>query len=329
MARNPRCDDVGSWHHVLNRGIARRSLFESREDIRYFLACLARAVRRGQIEVHAWCVLTTHFHLLVRSPVGELSAAMRRVQNDYVRRFNRGRKRDGPLVRGRFMSKPVRSLVYRRVLVRYIDRNPVLAGLVGRAIDYPWGSARDYARGSGPPWLSRTWVEGLVGDGVGGEEAEELVERRVLAPQRAGACDPLDHLVHGSPPRVLRWLVAKARVADGSRPGLAVAAPSAVCRVIERRKLGAPNWRVGVNRKKRCGWEVLGTGLLRDLTGAGYPEIGRRLVVDMQAARRTYLVHAALITGDGDYGSIASVVAKEVIGTVPRQKTSDSLPRVE
>ncbi len=79
MARNPRQDHPGSWHHVMNRGIARRSLFESRDDIRFFLACLARAVRRGQIEVHAWCILTTHFHLLVRSPGGELSAAMRRV----------------------------------------------------------------------------------------------------------------------------------------------------------------------------------------------------------------------------------------------------------
>ena len=59
MARNPRLDLPGSGHPVMNRGTARRCLFESREDIRFFLSCLARAVRRGQIEVHAWSVLTT------------------------------------------------------------------------------------------------------------------------------------------------------------------------------------------------------------------------------------------------------------------------------
>ncbi|MFT5478904.1 MAG: putative transposase, partial [Planctomycetota bacterium] len=67
----------------MNRGIARRSMFESRDDIRYFMACLARGVRRGQIEIHAWCVMTTHYHLLVYSPRGELSVAMGRAQNDY------------------------------------------------------------------------------------------------------------------------------------------------------------------------------------------------------------------------------------------------------
>lgn len=68
----------------MNRGIARRTLFEGREDIRFFLSRLARSVRRGQLEIHAFCVLTTHFHLLVRSPVGELSTVMRQVQLDYV-----------------------------------------------------------------------------------------------------------------------------------------------------------------------------------------------------------------------------------------------------
>jgi len=129
MTRRPREDEPGSWHHVTNRALARRSFFETRADIRMFLSGIARAVRRGQIEVHAWCVLTTHFHLLVRSPKGELSAAMQRIQNQYVRYFNRRRQRDGSLVRGRFFSRHVDSFTYRRTLVRYIDANPVAAGL--------------------------------------------------------------------------------------------------------------------------------------------------------------------------------------------------------
>jgi REP element-mobilizing transposase RayT len=128
LARQPRVDQPGSWHHVINRGIAKRPLFESRSDVRFFLARLVRQIRLGRIEVHAYCFMTTHFHLLVRSPLGELSEAMRRVQNEHSRRFNRRKKRDGALIRGRFFSRPVRSLQYRRALVRYIDANPSAAG---------------------------------------------------------------------------------------------------------------------------------------------------------------------------------------------------------
>ena len=122
MARRPRLDEPGTWHHVMNRGITRRTAFENRDDCRAFLAGIARAVRRREIEVHSFCVTTTHFHLLVRSPSGQLSQAMRRIQNRYVRRFNRSRRRDGPLFRGRFRSRPVDSLTYRRD----VGRRPVL-----------------------------------------------------------------------------------------------------------------------------------------------------------------------------------------------------------
>lgn len=97
---------------MMNRGIARRPLFESSGDMRFFLARLALQVRIGRVEVHAFSLMTTHFHLLLRSPRGELSEAMRRIQNAYPRRFNRQHKRDGSLIRGRFQSKPVKSHHY-------------------------------------------------------------------------------------------------------------------------------------------------------------------------------------------------------------------------
>src|SRR6185369_9941718 len=127
----------GAWHHVMNRGIAKRTLFESEVDIRTFLSRLACAARAGRVEVHAFCILTTHFHLLLRSPQGRLSEALHHVQNSYSRWFNRSRKRDGPLYRARFRSKRVDSLAYRFQLVRYIDSNPVSAGLVEDPQQYP------------------------------------------------------------------------------------------------------------------------------------------------------------------------------------------------
>jgi len=68
MAQRRRQDAPGAWHHVYSRGMARRTVFESRRDIRHFLCRLALEVRRGTLEVHAYCFLTTHVHLLVRSP---------------------------------------------------------------------------------------------------------------------------------------------------------------------------------------------------------------------------------------------------------------------
>ena len=118
MPRTPRQDEPGTWHHVFNRAIARRALFERREDYRFFLANLARAARRGEIEIHAYCLMGTHYHLLLRSPEGRMAEAMHRVQLAYSRWFNRSRRRDGSLVRGRYGSRLVRSLSYRRVIVR-------------------------------------------------------------------------------------------------------------------------------------------------------------------------------------------------------------------
>ena len=110
MPRTPRCDAPGVWRHVMNRGIARRPIFETAGDVRFFEAQLARTVRDGLIEVHAFCVMTTHFHLLARSPCGRISDAMQAIQNRYARWFNRGRLRDGPVFRGRFRGPVVSSL---------------------------------------------------------------------------------------------------------------------------------------------------------------------------------------------------------------------------
>ena len=89
MGQRKRHDGLRVWHHVANRGIARRSVFEGPLDDRYFLSRLARAHRLGLLELYAYCLMITHFDLLVRSPVGRLSEAMRPVLDPYVRWFNR------------------------------------------------------------------------------------------------------------------------------------------------------------------------------------------------------------------------------------------------
>lgn len=163
MSRKRRFDWRGAWHHVMNRGIARRTAFESRAEVRYFLALLAKEVRRGRLEIEGLCVLTTHFHLLVRSPIGELSLAMQDVENTYVRCFNRRHKRDGSLSRRRFNSRLVESALYLETPVRHIDHNPVEARLLSRPEHYPHGSVFHWHPGSQRPWMARYWIESVLG----------------------------------------------------------------------------------------------------------------------------------------------------------------------
>ena len=124
MARTRRIDYPGAWHHVVNRGLAKRPAFPHRRDVRFLLSRLARSVRRGEIEIHAFTVLSTHFHMLVRSVAGEIGNAMQRIESEYVRCFNRRNDRDGALFRGRYWSKLIENDVYLWNVVRYIDANP-------------------------------------------------------------------------------------------------------------------------------------------------------------------------------------------------------------
>lgn len=312
----------------MNRGIAKRTLFESREDVRFFLSRLAHAVRRGEIEVHAYCVLTTHFHLMVRSVVGRLSESMRRIQNDYARHFNRRRRRDGPLVRGRFGSRLVDSLTYRRSLVRYIDSNPVQAGIAARAQEFPYGSAWHYARASGPPWLERSWIEATVCADVGSgrydpaaygrcfgaqrSDAERRwIERRIVRPCEAG--DPMDDLLSRANGRALAWMKRKSALADGSRPGMPVADEVEVEALLSREKDVHGDWILRRVRAEWDGWHLARVALLRDACGATYREIAARTRRSRQDACSTYSRHAELLVGDPEYASRLATLAERAV----------------
>jgi len=311
----------------MNRAVARRSLFETRDDIRFFLAGVVRSIRRGELEVHSWCVLTTHFHMLVRSPKGQLSDAMRRIQNAYARHFNRKRRRDGPLHRGRFTSKPVESMTYRRVLVRYIDDNAVRAGQCADPCDYRWGSAQQYATSRGPAWLQREWVESWVMEQAGTqlyraidyprqldqparEFITDIVKTRV---QAQGAHDQLDSLLAMASPEVLAWLQRKATLADGERasvphvPGNTVAAE---LRLIAEEQ-GA--WTIHHRRVPADGWTILLAGLLRELAAATFLVVAQFVGATSQHARRLYARHRQLVIENEPYGRIASTATQQIL----------------
>lgn len=327
MPRRRRWDLPDSWHHVMNRGVGQRSLFESVEDVRYFRSRLAQAVRRGELEVHAWCALTTHFHLLVRSPGGRMHEGMRRIQHEYSRWFNRRRGRDGPLYRSRFTSRCIDSYGYRRIVVRYIDANAVNAGMAVRAADFLHGSARDYAGRRGPPWLQRGWIERETLRATGSSvfdarqyeiafppllapQAREWVERRLAS--NATEPDCLDDLLAAGGERFLDWLWRKTAMADGTRPGLPIASPSAVMSALTQTRE-----RIGHTPPiDEADWTTLRIGMLRDAAAATYDEIGGLLELTPARACSLRARHARRVRASPVYARLAAHVGREALAAV-------------
>ncbi|MFT5050901.1 MAG: REP element-mobilizing transposase RayT [Chlamydiales bacterium] len=317
MVDRHRGDSPGAWHHVMNRGVARRMVIENERDAEEFRACLLRVVEGGLIEIHAYCLMGTHFHMLVRSPKGELARAMMLMQNRYARWFNRGRRRDGPLWRGRFLSKLVCSEAYWHTLVRYIDHNPVKAGIVLCPDAYRLGSAWHYARKSGPPWLTRAEVEQTVreelrnavydpadycsvfGDPLS-RSGQWMLERNGFS--HADVEGSFVDLVGAAPDRVRAWMRRKARLADGDpMVGAGVIDPDVLIAVVTEHQLEDPDWSVRPGRRAKPGWRALTCALLHQVSGCTIDEIATRVGVGASTVWRHLHQHPGLLLGDPQY----------------------------
>jgi putative transposase len=129
--------------HVTQRGVNRAATFYDDADRRHYLAGLARAARRFDVAVHAYALMTNHVHLLVSaSCAGAVSKALRQSSGCYVQTFNHRHARTGTLWEGRFRSSAVDSDAYVLAVYRYIELNPVRAGITDRPETYRWTSAR-------------------------------------------------------------------------------------------------------------------------------------------------------------------------------------------
>jgi len=159
MARPLRIEYAGAWYHVMNRGCRRENIFLTKADCQSYLHILEKCLDYFELEVHAYSLMPNHYHLLVRTPRGNLSRAMRYIDGVYTQRFNRRHGHDGPLLRGRYKAILVDADTYVKELVRYIHRNPLEAGLERTLGEHPWTSHRYYLRKAGrPDWLQRNFV---------------------------------------------------------------------------------------------------------------------------------------------------------------------------
>ncbi len=154
MSRPLRIEYDGAWYHVMNRGSGAGDIFSDERDGEAFLGLLGEVSERFGIEVHAYCLMHGHYHLLIHTPRGNLGRAMRHLNGVYTQVHNRRHGRDGPLFRGRYKAILVEAEAYLARLGRYIHRVPVAAAAVTRVEYYLWSSYRAYVgRAPAPPWL--------------------------------------------------------------------------------------------------------------------------------------------------------------------------------
>jgi REP element-mobilizing transposase RayT len=176
MARPLRIDLDGGWSHVMNRGADRRAVFFDDSDRIEFGARLADIHDRFGVETHAYCLMTTHYHVLLHCPDGGLSDAMQRLGSMYTRHVNDRLGRDGALFRGRFHSRHIVSDAHLLAAARYIHRNALDLPGVDRVERYRWSSHRAYVGYRiVPPWLRTDVVLGHFGNDT--EAFARFVER--------------------------------------------------------------------------------------------------------------------------------------------------------
>ena len=148
MPRKPRHYLADVPAHVIQRGNNRLPCFFSEDDYQFYLECLGESACRYDCVIHAYVLMTNHIHLLM-TPVNEnaISRVLQSVGRRYVRHINQMYQRTGTLWEGRHKGNLVQSEEYVLACYRYIELNPVRAGIVAHPSEYPWSSYHHNAEG--------------------------------------------------------------------------------------------------------------------------------------------------------------------------------------
>jgi putative transposase len=140
MPRPLRPVDDGLIYHVINRGNNRQTVFHKDADFAAFLAAIGDLKERKPFELYGYCLMSNHFHLLVR-PLGDtISRIMQSLLVSHTQRYHRHYHSGGHVWQGRFKSPVIQDDAHLLCVLRYIEANPLRAKLVARADDYRWSS---------------------------------------------------------------------------------------------------------------------------------------------------------------------------------------------
>ncbi|MFH0341820.1 MAG: transposase [Chromatiales bacterium] len=186
MPRKPRMYLAGLPCHVVQRGNNRCATFFDDADYRHYLDCLKEATARYRVSLHAYVLMTNHVHLLMTPSDGlGVSGVMQSLGRRYVQYINHQFRRTGTLWEGRHRASLVHAQHYLLICYRYIELNPVRAGMVSHPGEYRWSSYRWHAYGE----PDRVVCDHELYDALGKDDASRQRHYRELF---AAALDPAD-----------------------------------------------------------------------------------------------------------------------------------------
>jgi len=149
MPRPTRLDLTGIPQHITQRGNNRQACFFAKSDYELYLSLLTEACHKHECNIHAYVLMTNHVHLLITPNISMgVSLVIRDLGRDYVSQINRSYQRTGTMWEGRFKSSLVDGEAYCLECYRYIELNPVRAGMVKHPSDYQWSSFNTNALGA-------------------------------------------------------------------------------------------------------------------------------------------------------------------------------------
>jgi REP element-mobilizing transposase RayT len=159
MSRPLRIEFPGAIYHITSRGNRRENIFLSDDDRSLFLEVYSRTADRFGWICYAYCLMSNHYHLVIETPLPDLSSGMAYLNGLYTRRFNRKHKKVGHVFQGRYKAVLVERNTYLLELLRYIVLNPVRAKMVKEAKDWTWSSYNaTVGQADKPEWLNTQWV---------------------------------------------------------------------------------------------------------------------------------------------------------------------------
>lgn len=168
MGRPLRINYPGAFYHVTSRGNERKSIYQTNRDYERFTGYLESATERYGANIHCFCLMTNHYHLLLETPRGNLQSILHHINTGYTNYFNAKKTRSGHLFQGRYRAILVEKDLYALELSRYIHLNPVRAGILEDPIQYPWSSFSSYCSKKNKwDWLQRDFIFGQVSKTLG------------------------------------------------------------------------------------------------------------------------------------------------------------------
>jgi REP element-mobilizing transposase RayT len=317
VSRPLRYNVPGGLYHVTARGNERCDIVRDDRDRFAFVALLAKIVLERQWILHAWVLMTNHLHLVLETPLANLSEGMHDLLSPFASRFNDVHRRVGHLFQHRFDARPVERETHLLNLVRYVPLNPVRAGLVRAAEEWTWSSYRATAGyEQAPPWLEIDWT---LRQFHSDRRIAQALYREFVTQKRAVEYDPHAEAVGGwilgSPAfceRVQAWVDEGARSREHPKRQRRVVAPelSLLIEIIERRLPedgSLSRWSHGPGRK-------LIADLGHEACGRTFTQLAETLGITPWGAAKLRARSRELERSDAEYATLLEAIRRELYG---------------